>query len=329
MDSPAARQQYASAPLVTFTLYDHGTAEALPAGRPSTPTSGEAPLVVGAADTTAAVDRQHADILAEVNRAPLLADCQSLDVAAREFADMHPVFCAKLLDLHAQGMRQLRRVRGDGNCFYRCCLFGLLESLLRVPTLAARRVAVDRVRAVFARAKDVMLRVGYQECVLEDPLTVLHELLDTVQGGTLTPSGLEARFRDEVNNGVMYVMFLLRLCASSEIVHREEHYYPFILGMCADGDAIPASARVYCQNNVEPVASEADHVSVTALCASLGLVVRVAYVDGAPAAAGDGSQPLVVWHEFDGPSLCEQPGEPTNSAPIHLLYRPGHYDLLY
>jgi ubiquitin thioesterase protein OTUB1 len=317
-------------PLVTMTLYD---ATKSSVDRPATPSY--TAVVSEQVDNAAALDRQHADILEEVNRAPLLDDARPLDVCAAEFSETHPVFCAKLLDLHAQGMTQLRRVRGDGNCFYRCCLFGLLEGAVRAASPLFRRAAVDRARAVFARAKRVMLAVGYQEYVLEDPMMVLKELLDAVEEPSFTLSSLEARFREDANNGggVAYVLFLLRMCAASEIISREEFYYPFIIGISPEY-AMPASAREYCQNNVEPVASEADHVSVTALCAALSLVVRVAYVDGgAPAAAEHDAQPLVTWHEFDGPTLREQTIDsspiPTNAPPIHLLYRPGHYDLLY
>lgn len=57
---------------------------------------------------------------------------------------------------------------------------------------------------------------------------------------------------------------------------------------------------------------ESDHIHITALTAALGVNVRVEYMD-----RGKGGQ--VNHHDF-----------PEDSAPfIHLLYRPGHYDILY
>ena len=57
---------------------------------------------------------------------------------------------------------------------------------------------------------------------------------------------------------------------------------------------------------------EADHIHVSALTSALGVCVRVTYMD-----RGEGDQ--VNEHDF-----------PEDSTPqIHLLYRPGHYDILY
>lgn len=57
---------------------------------------------------------------------------------------------------------------------------------------------------------------------------------------------------------------------------------------------------------------EADHIHVSALTAALGVSVGVVYMD-----RGDALE--VNEHVF-----------PEGSNPqIHLLYRPGHYDILY
>lgn len=57
---------------------------------------------------------------------------------------------------------------------------------------------------------------------------------------------------------------------------------------------------------------ESDHIHIGALTSALGISVRVEYMD-----RGKGGQ--VNHHDF-----------PEGSPPfIHLLYRPGHYDVLY
>ncbi len=54
---------------------------------------------------------------------------------------------------------------------------------------------------------------------------------------------------------------------------------------------------------------ESDHIHVIALTAAIGVSVRILYMDRGQGAA----------HDF-----------PEGSDPkIHLLYRPGHYDVLY
>ncbi len=57
---------------------------------------------------------------------------------------------------------------------------------------------------------------------------------------------------------------------------------------------------------------ESDHIHISALTEALGVSVRVQYMD-----RGEGGH--VNHHDF-----------PDGAPPsIHLLYRPGHYDILY
>lgn len=63
---------------------------------------------------------------------------------------------------------------------------------------------------------------------------------------------------------------------------------------------------------VEPMGKESDHIQIIALTAALGVPVRVEYMD-----RGEGDQ-------------CNHHHFPEDSNPVvTLLYRPGHYDILY
>ena len=82
----------------------------------------------------------------------------------------------------------------------------------------------------------------------------------------------------------------------------------------------------FCRRLVDPMDEESDHVQIVALTDALHVPLRVVYLDrsaGAMGAAGDAS-PLgahVDRHDFLPPGT----GHPS----VHLLYRPGHYDILY
>lgn len=70
--------------------------------------------------------------------------------------------------------------------------------------------------------------------------------------------------------------------------------------------------KEFCHQEVEPMYRESDHIHIIALTLSLGIGVRVQYMD-----RGEGES--VNAHDF-----------PENKPPlVHLLYRPGHYDILY
>jgi ubiquitin thioesterase protein OTUB1 len=56
---------------------------------------------------------------------------------------------------------------------------------------------------------------------------------------------------------------------------------------------------------------ESDHIHITSLTQALGVPVQVVYMD-----RGEGNTNLHVFPEDSKPSIT-------------LLYRPGHYDILY
>lgn len=68
----------------------------------------------------------------------------------------------------------------------------------------------------------------------------------------------------------------------------------------------------FCHQEVEPMYKESDHIHIIAACAALKTGVRVIYMD-----RGTGKHCT----EHDLPEGCV----PT----VNLLYRPGHYDILY
>lgn len=74
---------------------------------------------------------------------------------------------------------------------------------------------------------------------------------------------------------------------------------------------------------------ESDHVHITALSDALGVPIRVVYLDRSSC---DTSSVSVNHHDFvpaggDCPNASGSSG--TITPFITLLYRPGHYDILY
>lgn len=74
---------------------------------------------------------------------------------------------------------------------------------------------------------------------------------------------------------------------------------------------------------------ESDHVHITALSDALGVPIRVVYLDRSSCDSGGVS---VNHHDFV-PAVGDLPNASGSSETvtpfITLLYRPGHYDILY
>lgn len=71
----------------------------------------------------------------------------------------------------------------------------------------------------------------------------------------------------------------------------------------------------FCQKSVEPMGEESDHIHIIALSDALQVPIRVVYLDG--------NQTSVNHHDFF------PEGTQSTEPFVVLLYRPGHYDILY
>lgn len=142
----------------------------------------------------------------------------------------------------------------------------------------------------------------------------------------LTLPELEAASGEDSGGLADMGVMLLRLLTSAELRSRADFFTPFVLGQ--DDDNRICDVPSFCARRVEPMGCESDHVHIVALTDALGVGVRVEYLDrseeeGAAEGGGGGSgggNPN--HHDF----VPEGAGSPPS---VVLLYRPGHYDILY
>ena len=119
----------------------------------------------------------------------------------------------------------------------------------------------------------------------------------------MTSDELKEKLRDSSVD--MPIVYFTRLITSASMQLQPDKFEAFCQALGSN------SIKQFCQNQVEPPAANADQLQVTALVDSFKIGTRVVYLDG------NGGQ--LNHHDF-----------PEGVQPeIHLLYRPGHYDLLY
>lgn len=128
-----------------------------------------------------------------------------------------------------------------------------------------------------------------------------------------------------------YVVMFFRFVTSGEIRKRAAFFEPFIVGLTN------STVDQFCKASVEPMGEESDHVHITALSDALGVAIRVVYLDRSSCDSGNVS---INHHDFVPSSKSPQEGtaqgseaktgHPVTPTPfVNLLYRPGHYDILY
>ena len=260
-------------------------------------------------------EAQAAAITAEVKAAqPLLGAREALSSLRGEYAGTP--FAARLETLSGT-FRGLRRSRGDGSCFYRSLLAALGERLVQAgvvapgcPSPPGAPLQAQYERLLAAAAPAVLPRLEAAGCP-ETTTDGFREAFEawvlglSAPGASVEASAL-APLREE--GADFWILYYARLLTALELHEHVDAYAPYIFASYERY----ADVKAFCDGEVLPADAYADQVHVLALCAALGGRVRIAYLDA--------SASMLITVPDDG-----------GSAPVlaDLLYRPGHYDILY
>ncbi len=285
----------------------------------------------------------------------------------------------------------LRRVRGDGNCYYRAFLYALSERMLR--RLAwlrssssdhddSQRDVPKKEEKEFSRLKDKVsnsmewiCRNGYEAMTIDmfhEELVDLFDFIDALaEEITLNKSNqdlngnhdqvnvnddnkndsnkknhknpleeslakLHERLNEE-NSTSDYCTWFLRVLTASQLKSNPDRYLPFLLADSSDSASSSSAAclgydgmvdlSAFCAREVEPMGKECGMVQVAALAECLGVRVVIEYVDGRVSSGGVVTN--YVFGEMEEEGQCRGGGGDGGGISISLLYRPGHYDILY
>ncbi|KAG5532768.1 hypothetical protein RHGRI_027163 [Rhododendron griersonianum] len=281
-----------------------------------------------------AIMQQQSSIWAEeAEKIPFVGDKarEPLSSLAAEYQSGSPILLEKI-KLLTEEFAAIRRTRGDGNCFFRSFMFSYLERILE----SQDQEEVHRITGNVENCRRTLQSLGYADFTFEDFFALFLEQLESVLQGnkeSISHDELIQRSRDQSVSD--YIVMFFRFVTSGEIRKRSEFFEPFILGLTN------ATVEQFCKSSVEPMGEESDHVHITALSDALGVPIRVVYLDRSSCDAGGVS---VNHHDFipNPPSGGDLPlaaatataaggsgGSEIIKPFITLLYRPGHYDILY
>lgn len=229
---------------------------------------------------------------------PLVSDSHAIASLNSEYLD-DAVYISKLKDLSSK-YRGIRRTRPDGNCFFRAFAYAYLEYLV------LNKSEFSKFYEYAAKSRERLTAAGFPRFTIEDFYETFMEVINKVKPeGDNTEAALAELHKLLNEQGHSdYVVVYLRLITSQHLQEKADFYQNFIEGNYSVVD--------FCRQEVEPMYKESDHIHIIAICSALEAGVRVEYMD-----RGDGDQ--VIAHDF--PDGCK--------PNVFLLYRPGHYDILY
>ncbi|EFW18547.1 hypothetical protein CIRG_00484 [Coccidioides immitis RMSCC 2394] len=236
---------------------------------------------------------------------PLVGPKQSTDAIVSEYAQGHPIYVAKTSALAATHSFY-RIMKGDGNCGWRAIAFGYFENLFHLRDL--NKVAQETAR--IKSFNNLLNSVGHQEDLYEmfvdATMDLLAKVSKAIETGNYDDTFLLDEFNLEYNSTSIIQHF--RLMTSAWMRLNRDRYQSFLSEPLDN----------YCAKAIETVRTEIDEIGLQGLVdgviADSGFAVQIAYLD-----RSSGNE--VNFHLLT-------PNQPS-LATIRLLYRPGHYDLLY
>ncbi|KAG1651552.1 Ubiquitin thioesterase OTUB1 [Nymphon striatum] len=223
---------------------------------------------------------------------PLVGPKLKLSQLSSEYAEDDSVYHLKAVDL-AHKYKYMRKTRPDGNCFYRGFIYSYFERLL------SDKEEFERIKTVLSGSKDELTSNGFPKFAVDDFYEPFDEMLIKIGSG-VSENELLTAFNEQATSD--YIVIYLRLITSCHLKKNSDFFSNFMEIDLVD----------FCRQEVEPMYKESDHVHIIALTEALNVCVCIQYMD-----RGEGGH--VNAHTF-----------PEGNQPsIHLLYRPGHYDILY
>ncbi|KAF2022331.1 cysteine proteinase [Aaosphaeria arxii CBS 175.79] len=246
---------------------------------------------------------------------PLVGERQSSSAITTEYANADLVYRIKTAAL-PQKYAYFRTCRGDGHCGWRAIAFTYFEALLRAGDVNKFDEELCRLQSM----GNLLVVAGFQEDLIEDFRDEALDLLRRLAASERSMDGTSADLLLQTFNDYgasMSIITYFKLLASAWIQSNPDDFVGFLLD-CPD-------IKTYCQQNIEAAGCEIENVSMAALAEVLvkpaGFGLEVLYLDRSPGS------------EINN-TFCIEPtnqdGVPVQNAPIlRLLYRPGHYDILY
>ncbi|KAH7127123.1 peptidase C65 Otubain-domain-containing protein [Dendryphion nanum] len=246
---------------------------------------------------------------------PLVGDRQSSSAITTEYANADPVYRVKTAAL-PQKYAYFRTCRGDGHCGWRAIAFCYFEAMLRGGDVHKFDDEEVRLRSMI----NLMSHAGFPEDVYEDFRDQTFELMHDLANAERNNDGTAADILLQSFNdyGIsMSIITYFKLLTSAWIQANPADFQPFLLDY--------GNIQKYCQDNIEIASAEIDHVAMAALAEALvkpaGFGLEVLYLDRSPGSEINNNYRV---------DPINYEGFPAPDAPImRLLYRPGHYDILY
>ncbi|CAL9687010.1 unnamed protein product [Knipowitschia caucasica] len=205
-------------------------------------------------------------------------------------ADQTPT--SKILDLYRE-FSNVRKVRGDGNCFYRAFSYAYLESVIH------NCRGLQGFIEIVMESSIALSCAGFEEKSYKEHLSKVIDVVELCQ----SDGSIETLHRlfNQPSTSDSVVQYL-RLITSAYLQSHADFFCNFVEA---------SNLQDYCHQEVEVMAMECDHVDILALSQALNVGIHIVSMEG--------DEQKLVHH------IIPEGVEPS----VHLLYQSSHYNIIY
>ena len=210
---------------------------------------------------------------------------------------------SKIVQNIAKKYKYIRKVRRDGNCFYRSFIFRLFEHIC----IKHNEELFKKIKQKIMESKELMERNGYEWIIVEDFYNLFLKVFNDCFN-SLSYESYQYTVRDYLDTlftereRVDYLIYFIRFCIAAYLKENKELYQAYI-----EGDI-----NEWVSREVEAINQMADQIQIMACVNYFDIGVKIEYLNKSS------SEIVKLPHD-----------KPDNEFFIFLLYTPGHYDILY
>ena len=229
---------------------------------------------------------------------PLISDELPISKLTEEYKSNEEYL--KSIENISKKYKTYRKVRRDGNCFYRSFIYRLFEQVC----IRNDKVLFEKIKQKIIESKKLTEKNGYEWAVVQDFYEIFlkefTECFNSLSKGIIPREYLDKLFSD--NEKGNYMIYFIRFCLAAYLKENKENYKSYIE---IDFDE-------WVRKEVEAIDHVADQIQIMACVNYFDVGVKIEYLN-----------------KFKNEVVKLPENKPDNEFFIYLLFSPGHYDILY
>ena len=246
-----------------------------------------------------AVEYENA-IKAEIEQTtPLISELLDIKILLKDYEEN--LEYANSVKIITEKYKYIRKVRRDGNCFYRAYIYRLFEYICMKNNNQLYNDMLKKIEGI----KDLTAKNGYDWILVEDFYNVFYgefcSCFNSVNNtGVSVRDYMDNLFNDKDKGN--YLIYFIRFCIAAYLKENRTLYEVYI-----EGDF-----ETWIRKEVEAIDNEADQIQIMACVNYFDIGVKIEYLNKL-------KNEVVKFPE----------DKKDEDIFIEVLFTPGHYDILY